>query len=558
MATQTRYPQSNATWGGNYAWVNPENAYADDAAVASVTIPEGQQYKSAIRLYYNFGFEIPEGSTINSVTMECEVGKTGGQSTDRFSIQLYQNYSARGNALVIAPTASLAGYDSDDTGNWSVAELNANTIEAGAFLRLVASKGSYYFDSVFSCDYVRITVDYTEPAAATVDYEGGLEIGFEGSGEYSLLNVTKPNRLGTLRLWSPDRATLWAETTNYRSAQIIRRFVANSLLEAYFWKDSDEEYYIPRAGWIEDDEGEWYRIEHRVAGRDTVHVIAYSPHAMLAQRITVPESESYGLAVTGTPDEVVKAFIDANSRDLHISTAADRTEGSTISEVSRYKNLAEEVRRVCDAHGLGERFTLTSEGFEFDTYEGTDRTIGNTDDNPPAIFSVRYDNLEDWQHSISSVDEVTTVYVAGQGSGADRTIVIIGDAATAESRREIFRDARDTDDTDVLTQRGNQSLMPVREALTAKANTSSNLTYNTDYRLGDLVTVEVPERGAEYIEGAWVTFDRYRSADKRITEIIRTYQGGKIDIDLVFGDAPATRADKTAAIKTDLARLEAI
>lgn len=393
---------------------------------------------------------------------------------------------------------------------------------------------------------------------AEAEFTGLASFGFSASAPYILLNVAHANRLGTLRLWSPDRAYLWAETTNYRSLQITRRFVGNGLLEAYFFRDSDEEYYIPKGGWIEDDEGEWYRIEFRLAGKDTVHVIAYSPHVMLKQRITVPGTGDYAIEATGTADEVVKAIIDAAVRGLPITTAADRTTGASISEVSRYKNLADEVRRICESNGLGELFVKTSEGFEFDTYPGTDRTRGNSAGNAPAIFSVRYDNLEDWSHSISAVDEVTTVYVAGQGEGALRTIVIVGDATTGEDRREAFRDARDSDDTDVLTERGNQTLMPALEALSAKANTSSNLIYNTDYRLGDLVTVEVPERGAELTEGVWVTFDRYRSADKRITEIIRTYQGGRIDIDLVFGDTPKTRGDKQQALKNDLARLEAI
>jgi len=391
-----------------------------------------------------------------------------------------------------------------------------------------------------------------------VNYTGSGIIDITGTGTYILLTVAHPNRLGTVRLWSPDRATLWAETSNYASVLITRRFTGNSLLEAYFWKDSDEEYYLLEGGWMEDDEGYWYQIRYRRANKDKVQIIAYGPHKMLDKRITVPEAGQYGISATGVPDAVIKAIVAGAVRGLPITTATARETGTTISEISRYKVLGEEVRRICEANGLGEAFAKTDTGFEFDTYEGTDRTAGNTADNPPAIFSIRYDNLEDWAHSISSADRVTTVYVAGQGTGEARTLLIIGDAETGEDRYELFRDARDTDDTDVLTTRGNEALSPIAEALTAKANTASNLTYNVDYQLGDLVTVEIPERGVELVGEVWTKYDRYRAENKRITEIIRTYEGGSLDIDLVFGDAPKTRADKQSQIQKSLSRLEGI
>lgn len=391
-----------------------------------------------------------------------------------------------------------------------------------------------------------------------VNYTGSGVLDITGTGTYILLTVAHPNRLGTVRLWSPDRATLWAETSYYKSLMITRRFIGNSLLEAYFYAGTDEEYYIPKGAWIEDDEGEWYCIKYRRANKDTVQIIAYSPHKMLNQRITVPEAEAYGITATGTPDEVLKALIAAAKRGLPITTATARTTGDTISEVSRYKALGDEIARICQTYALGEKFVKTDLGFEFDTYEGTDRSVDNLDDNAPAIFSVRYDNLEDWTHSISAADEITTVYVAGQGVGEARTILIVGDAETGEERIELFRDARDTNDANVLTARGNEALVPVLEAMSCKANTSSNLRYGEDYALGDLVTVEIPERGVELVEGVWTPYERYRAENKRITEIIRTYEGGSLDIDLVFGDAPKTRADKQSQIQKSLSRLEGI
>ena len=424
---------------------------------------------------------------------------------------------------------------------------------------------------------VRINVPGRVKAVAITNWDGVAAITETGSvyrwGDHDLTNyiatpelyysapveipVTIDPTAGRLRLWSPDRAYLWAETSNYRSLQIARRFTGNSLLECYFSKGSDEEYYIPEGGWIEDDEGDWYRIRFRRATKDGVQVIAYGPHCLLSQRVTVPTAGAYGIDATGSADAVVKTLISASLRGLPILNAANRA-GTSLSETSRYKNLGEEVRRICEANGLGERFTKIAEGFLFDTYSGTDRTRGNMAGNAPAVFSVRYDNLEDWAHSVSAVDEVTTVYVAGQGEGAARKIVIVGDGALDEERCELFRDARDTNLTSILTSRGNESISPVAESFSAKANTNSNLDYNEDYQLGDLVTVEIPERTAVLTSGEWVPTERYRSENKRITETIRTYQGGSLDVDLVFGDAPKTRGDKQVELKNNLTRLEAI
>jgi hypothetical protein len=408
------------------------------------------------------------------------------------------------------------------------------------------------------------TLAWTGPAGTPHEYEGGCLLPFSASGVLSKRIITPRSVTGRLRLWSPDRLTLFMETTAFNSLQITRRFVGNCLLEAYFPAYSEEAYYVMDGGWVEDDEGEWYRIHYRRATKDNVQLIAYGPHKVLSQRITVPASGQYGITVTGSADAVIKGLVSqtiANTgRDLPILVAAVRSGGTSISEISRYKNLAEEVERICYANDLGESFTFSATDFIFDTYAGTDRTRGNTAGNAPAIFSVRYDNLEDWAHAIASTDEVTTVYVAGQGTGTTRTMVIVGATTTGEDRFELFRDARDTNTTSILARRGAESVFPPAESFSAKANTSSNLTYNTDYALGDLVTIEIPERTATYdsATGLWNKVERYRSEDKRITEIARTYEGGAMDIDLVFGEAPKTRGDKQSEVQSNLSRLEAI
>lgn len=67
--TQTRYPRATTPTDGT-GWTNPTFALTDDSNDASgVALSAGDQY------YYNFGFDIPSGSTINRVTVEFK-GRT--------------------------------------------------------------------------------------------------------------------------------------------------------------------------------------------------------------------------------------------------------------------------------------------------------------------------------------------------------------------------------------------------------------------------------------------------------------------------------------------------
>ncbi len=562
MATQVRYPRSyidyaSGEWG--VPWNNPERIYAADGSEASVTLQAPDRNQTVI-LFYNFDFGIPESATIQSIAVEFR-GRTDLTGDSHILlVQPVVGAETLNDAYGGPMTTSAATWSSTTEVDLTPAEMNGNA-DSNFGVVLIAAEYSYDGSPTLYCDYIKVTVNYEDP---NVHYEGGCLIPFSGSGVLSKRIITPRSVTGRLRLWSPDRLTLFMETTAFNSLQITRRFVGNCLLEAYFPAYSEEAYYIIEGGWVEDDEGEWYRIHYRRATKDNVQLIAYGPHKVLSQRITVPASGQYGITVTGSADSVIKSLISqtiANAgRDLPILVAAVRSGGTSIAEVSRYKNLAEEVERICYANDLGESFTISGTDFIFDTYAGTDRTRGNTAGNAPAIFSVRYDNLEDWAHAIASTDEITTVYVAGQGSGTTRTMVIVGASTISEDRFELFKDGRDTNSAAILASRGAEAVFPPAESFSAKANTSSNLTYNTDYALGDLVTIEIPERTAIYnaSTGLWEKVERYRSEDKRITEIVRTYEGGAMDIDLVFGEAPKTRGDKQSEVQSNLSRLEAI
>jgi len=97
----------------------------------------------------------------------------------------------------------------------------------------------------------------------------------------------------------------------------------------------------------------------------------------------------------------------------------------------------------------------------------------------------------------------TNVLVAGGGEGTARVLVerSADDLAASWRRRiETFRDARDTSDTSVLAERGDETLADA--AVTAGINLvpvdTAAQSYGHDYGLGDLVSVDMP--GGSYTD----------------------------------------------------------
>jgi hypothetical protein len=97
----------------------------------------------------------------------------------------------------------------------------------------------------------------------------------------------------------------------------------------------------------------------------------------------------------------------------------------------------------------------------------------------------------------------TNVLVAGGGEGTARVLVErSADALSATWRRriEVFRDARDTSDTALLAERGDETLADA--AVTAGINLvpvdTASQRYGYDYGLGDQVSVDMP--GGSYTD----------------------------------------------------------
>jgi len=362
-----------------------------------------------------------------------------------------------------------------------------------------------------------------------------------------------------MRVYSPDLTYLY-NITAYQKMQAVKKYVGKSVLTLVLDVESDAAYYLQKNSWLVDDDGEPYIIKHIVQDISTLTVTAYGAHKLLEQRVTMPYAGGYAIEMTGSADAVVKHFINESLRGLPITTAAPQA-GASISDQSRWKNLGDEVARVLTGAGRGEVFALDPDAgtIVFDTYAGTDRSRGNPGDNPPVVFDLRYKNISDYSYTEDATVEQTTVYVGGQGEGADREIIVAGDAAAGIDRVEVFVDARDveTGDTAKLTEHAAQSTVPTAQTVSAAAVADANLVYGVDYHLGDIVTTNVPVRryvqNGEYFDPV----EQIIQVNQRITEVTITRENGAETVDLRFGDEPIQQT-AVQQLKAEVAQLKTV
>lgn len=141
----------------------------------------------------------------------------------------------------------------------------------------------------------------------------------------------------------------------------------------------------------------------------------------------------------------------------------------------------------------------------FRVHKPSDRTIGNTEGNTPVQFSISMNNLSSSTYIEDDTEYCSTAIVAGEGEGAERTTVEVGDLeASGMDRIELYVDARDLKSTsnditltaeeyaEVLSNRG-YSYMEDHSSFSSMDGTiidgASSYVYGKDFFNGDYVTV---------------------------------------------------------------------
>lgn len=227
-------------------------------------------------------------------------------------------------------------------------------------------------------------------------------------------------------------------------------------------------------------------------------------------------------------ETIMKTYVVQNCKIPNLVVAPDLSRGSVIVFQTRYKQLDQELTKIGLTTGLGwiVKLDLDNKQFVFDVIQGIDRTAGQ-DINSRAIFSTSFDNVAGQSLIQSKMGYKNVAIVAGQGEGESREIREVGNA-TGFDRYEVFIDAKDVENVADLADRGFQKLAELErvESFESEILTNSNLVYQSDYNLGDTVTIQNKK---------WnVTLD---TIIESITEI---YEVNGFRLDATFGNTLPT------------------
>ncbi|KAA0941624.1 hypothetical protein FQ087_20940 [Sporosarcina sp. ANT_H38] len=407
-----------------------------------------------------------------------------------------------------------------------------------------------------------------------------------------------------IRIFTPD-IELLGEISNYESLFFVRSFhgIGDLELRINRYKNYTDTLQKGNIIVVGNDKHKCYKIEHRAidldeAGKVTENwlIKALELKIVTSEAIALPPSHTANDNKSASAETVMKHYVNGNiinpvdpSRKVaELVLASDLNRGPHISWQSRFKVVAEELSEMSSLTGVGwgVRVDYALRKLVLDVAEGRDLSV-NQNVNSPVIFSPQFDNIKNMHYVDSDLNYKNVAYVAGQGEGVDRRVIVVG-TDTGWNRRELFVDARDIEEIDDdenpipehiiiqrLTDRGLQKLAeytqekfleaqimtPVKtvdiekqthfatqfqivESVKVTEAFASSFVYEQDYDLGDIVTIQNKDWGV--------------TLDARITEIKEVYEPGGFQLEATFGNSRPTLISKIkqelAGMKTELTR----
>lgn len=291
------------------------------------------------------------------------------------------------------------------------------------------------------------------------------------------------------------------------------------------------------------------QINENDKGIETLTIKGYEIKHIAANRITIPPQGLVNEEINGDTESVMKHFINThiiNPADINrkidiVQNSINLNRGEIIKWKSRFKNLAVELIDISGITNIGWSMYIDYQikKIIFDVIQGRDLTV-NQSINPPAVFSRAFDNIRNQKYIDSDVKFKNVVYVGGKGEGIQREIVSVGDAA-GMGRIETFTDSRDNETVSDLIVHGERTLKELRaqKTLEGEVLTYSNLEYQKDYDLGDIVTIK---HDSEDI-----------TLQSRIVEVEEIYEPNGFRLAIIFGNKIPTLTDK---IKQELKQIQ--
>lgn len=250
------------------------------------------------------------------------------------------------------------------------------------------------------------------------------------------------------------------------------------------------------------------------------------------------ENRNIALAVEFENEERLKQVCSTIDKQVTGGSLWDE-----ISEVAEADKLKIELRPNIVV--INTEHPQNIDGWTLIIGAGEDRTRHRTNKAVSSVvFSQSLSNIANTDYTVNRSKLRNTVYIAGEGEGADRkwyNIDVNSDVTFGErrgwNRRELWVDARDIQseqDSKTLTDSEYEELMKQRANEKAKDNdlseeytaTVTNITkqyaYKKDYNIGDFVTVADEELGME-IDAQITNVTVTRQDDMEIVDLEFTY-----------------------------------
>ena len=280
------------------------------------------------------------------------------------------------------------------------------------------------------------------------------------------------------------------------------------------------------SGWYKDFEGfiRGWKKGFNSEGKRSFYVAGRQYNDMLITEAIRYATGTAEALKSGLPGAVAAEYVNENIGSgagldtlgisrvrVGLTETVESDTAATWSGDRANKNLLDVLQELAE-FGPGD-FALVGTGpatFEFrwrGTRWGLDKTRGNAGGLPPVVFSANNRNVSTVEVGYSALDEINTVYTAGQGQG-DRRNYRTGVTARATafnwSRRAAFRDTRDTNVDAEMDDRADAELDAGRARNYAKFNViqTTATRYGRDWDMGDLVNFE-DDDGTLYAFKAW-------------------------------------------------------
>lgn len=223
----------------------------------------------------------------------------------------------------------------------------------------------------------------------------------------------------------------------------------------------------------------------------------------------------------GTLQNIKKRILSETGEDGRVQTS--------------YGGLLEHTDSLLQEYFLGAYMSLdrNTKNLLYNVIEGKDLSIGNAAGNAPIIFSQDFDNLlsSDYQYQTAALK--TTALIGGAGEGTERFCVMIGDAESGLSRREVFVDASsqsktykeegaeeektytDAEYSDLLKAHGQQNIAQLQIVETFNGDVdvmNSDKVFGKDFWIGDIITIQDTQLSA-YINTRILTATEVQDAN---------------------------------------------